>query len=295
MNSGHSGKSGSVISFLFEDLDIRGVIVQLNGAWQDMHRGRNYAAPVRDLLGQVAAVGALIGANLKAPGRLTFQVQGHGPVSLLVVDCDERLQLRGMARTSLTTPATTPAAVSASELLGDGRLVLTLQSDAAAQPYQSFVPLEGDSIARIFEHYLSQSEQQPARLWLAADATQAAGLFLQTLPNAAERDPDGWNRIQQLASTLRPDELALPAETLLTRLFAEETIRLFAARPVSYHCPRDEDRVRAMLTSLGRDEVESILAEHGEIVVKDDICNHEYRFGADIVDQLFGSAKRTLH
>jgi molecular chaperone Hsp33 len=284
--------TGTVVSFLFEDLDIRGVLVQLNGAWQAMHRGRNYALLVRDLLGQVAAVGTLIGANLKAPGRLTFQVQAHGPVSLLVVDCDEKLRLRGMAR---ATTFATADAMSAGELLGDGRLVLTLQSDAAAQPYQSFVPLEGGSIAEIFEHYLTQSEQQPARLWLAADGSQAAGLFLQTLPNAAERDEDGWNRIQQLASTLRPDELALPAETLLTRLFAEETIRLFAARPVSYHCPRDEDRVRAMLTSLGRDEVESILAEHGEIIVKDDICNHEYRFGADIVDQLFGSTRRTLH
>jgi molecular chaperone Hsp33 len=282
--------SGNVVGFLFEDLDIRGVIVQLNGAWQDMHRGRNYAAPVRDLLGQLAAVGTLIGANLKAPGRLTFQVQGHGPVSLLVVDCDEKLQLRGMARAGVTADA-----VSATDLLGDGRLVLTLQSDAAAQPYQSFVPLEGDSIATIFEHYLSQSEQQEARLWLAADGQQAAGLFLQTLPKAAERDPDGWNRIQQLASTLRPDDLALPPETLLTHLFGEETLRLFTARPVSYHCPRDEDRVRAMLTSLGRDEVASIIAEHGEIVVKDDICNQEYRFDADIVDQLFGSTRRTLH
>jgi molecular chaperone Hsp33 len=282
--------TGTVVTFLFEDLDIRGVLVQLQGAWQAMHRGRNYAAPVRDLLGQLAAVGALIGANLKATGRLTFQVQGHGPVSLLVVDCDEKLQLRGMARAT-----TTADAVSATELLGDGRLVLTLQSNAAAQPYQSFVPLEGDSIAKIFEHYLSQSEQQPTRLWLAADGHRAAGLFLQTLPNAAERDPDGWNRIQQLASTLRADELALPAATLLTRLFGEETIRLFTARPVTYHCPRDEDRVRAMLTSLGRDEVESIIAEHGEILVKDDICNQEYRFGTDIVDQLFGSTRRTLH
>jgi molecular chaperone Hsp33 len=282
--------SGNVVSFLFEELDIRGVLVQLNGAWQAMHHGRNYAEGVRDLLGQLAAVGALIGASLKAPGRLTFQVQGHGPVSLLVVDCDEQLRLRGMARA-----ASTADAVSATELLGDGRLVLTLQSDAAAQPYQSFVPLEGDSIASIFEHYLTQSEQQPARLWLMADGNQAAGLFLQTLPNAAERDSDGWNRIQQLAATLRPEELTLPAATLLTRLFNEETIRLYAARPVTYHCPRDEDRVRAMLTSLGRDEVESILAEHGEIVVKDDIGNHEYRFGAGIIDELFGAAKRTLH
>jgi molecular chaperone Hsp33 len=284
---------GRVVSFLFEELDIRGVLVQLDGAWRAMHGGRGYAAPVRDLLGQLAAVSALIGANLKAPGRLTFQLQGHGPVSLLVVDCDEQLRLRGMARAAATVEEGIDA--TPTQLLGDGRLVLTLQSAAAAQPYQSFVPLEGQSIAAIFEHYLAQSEQQPARLWLAADADQAAGLFLQTLPGAAQCDPDGWNRIQHLADTLRPGELSLPAEALLTRLFHAETIRLFAGRPVSHHCPRDENRVRAMLFSLGRDEVESVLAEHGELLVKDDICNHEYRFGAEILDELFGAARRTLH
>jgi molecular chaperone Hsp33 len=284
--------TGSVVKFLFEELDIRGAIVQLNGAWQAMHDGRQYVTQVRDLLGQLAAVSTLIGANLKAPGRLTFQLQGQGPVSLLVVHCNEQLQLRGMARAD---PTTAGKATAAKDLLGDGRLVLTLQSDAAAQPYQSFVPLEGDSIADIFEHYLSQSEQQPARLWLSADADQAAGLFLQTLPGAHEHDPDGWNRIQQLAATLRPGELALPAADLLTRLFHEETLRLYSPRPVRYHCPRDEDRVRAMLTSLGRQEVEAIIAEHGEVVVKDDICNHEYRFGAGIVSELFGPPGRTLH
>jgi molecular chaperone Hsp33 len=281
---------GSARRFLFEDLDIRGVLVQLGGAWQAMYRGRAYAPTVRDLLGEMAAVSTLIGANLKTPGRLTFQLQGHGPVSLLVVDCDEQLRLRGMARASgdIAEPLS-------AHLLGDGRLVLTLQPDGESPPYQSLVPIQGDSIAEIFEHYLAQSEQLPARLWLAADADQAAGLFLQALPGSAGRDEDGWNRLQHLAATLDPGELALPAETLLQRLFPEETIRLFEPMPVTYHCPRDEDRVRGMLASLGREEIEKIIAEYGVVIVHDDICNHEYRFDPSVVDQLFGPTHRTLH
>ena len=275
--------------FLFTELDIRGILVQMGGAWRDMQAGRGYPPPVRDLLGEMTAVGALIGANLKASGRLTFQLQGHGPVSLLVVDCDEQLRLRGMARAEAEVDA-----APTRQLLGDGRLVLTLDSNAG-QPYQSHVPLEGDSIAAIFEHFLIQSEQQPARLWLTAGPERAAGLFLQRLPGADERDADGWNRVQQLAATVRAEEFDLPAETLLGRLFAEESIRLFDARPIAYHCPRDEDRVRGMLLRLGREEVESIIAEHGEIVVKDEICNQTYRFGPGIVEELFGPAQRTLH
>lgn len=284
----------SIHRFLFEDLDIRGALVQLGPAWRAMTSGRGYVPAVQELLGQLAAVSALIGSNLKAPGRLTFQVQGHGPVNLLVVDCDEQLRLRGAARA-----ATDLAPMPVPQLLGDGQLLLSLHSNASQQPYQSYVPLEGDTLAAIFEHYLAQSEQTPARLWLAADGASACGLFLQQLPQTAAtdlraaHDPDGWNRVQQLAATVRPGELALPVETLLGRLFPEETIRLFAPNPVSYHSPRDEAKVLDMLRTLGAGELQSILAEHGEIHIHDEIGNHEYRFGAEVLDLLFPPP--TLH
>lgn len=270
----------SVTRFVFEDLDIRGALVQLSDTWQSMQHLRGYTPPVAALLGEMAAVAALIGSNLKDPGRLTFQAQGNGDVSLLVVDCNEQLHLRGMARSKAISVTAAPG-----ELLGEGRLLLSLQNESDSNPYQSYVPLSGGSIAEIFEHYLAQSEQQPARLWLDADSHHAVGLFLQTLPATAResQDADGWNRIQHLAATVRTGELLLPAEILLKRLFPEETIRLFEPRPVLYHCPRDEIKVRSMLLSLGREEVESILAEQGEIVIRDDICNHEYRFDADIL------------
>lgn len=285
----------SVISFVFEDIDVRGALVNLSGVWQDMQHGRDYAPQVQVLLGEMAAVAVLVGSSLKTPGRLTFQAQGKGDVSLLVVDCEEedgQLNLRGMARCADEVSGT-----SALELLGDGTLLFSLQSEMTDMPYQSYVPLTGASIAEIFEHFLGQSAQHPARLWLFADGRHAAGLLLQTLPESKRENPDedGWNRIQKLAATLNPNELLLPAATLLGRLFAEETIRMFDPHPVAYYCPRDEDKVRGMLSSLGRDEVVSMLAEHGEIVIRDDICNHEYRFGASIIDELFPSAGQTLH
>lgn len=285
----------SVTRFLFEDLDICGALVHLSDAWRAMQHGRDYAPRMQSLLGETAAVAALVGSNLKTPGRLTFQARGQGAVSLLVVDCEHargQLLLRGMVRC-----ADHDADAPLRELLGEGNLLFSLQSEMTDMPYQSHVPLTGDSMAEIFEHFLAQSAQQPARLWLAADAQHACGLLLQTLPasNRETADEDGWNRIQQFAATLRPEELQLPAATLLSRLFAAETIRLFEPRPVVYYCPRDEDKVRSMLESLGREEVVSMLAENGEIVILDDICNHEYRFGASVIDELFPSAGQMLH
>lgn len=280
----------TVTRFLFEALDIRGAFVRMAPAWQAMQAGRGYADTVRDLLGELTATSVLIGSQLKQPGRLTVQLKGHGPVSLLLVDIDEQLRLRGMARADAEVEAT-----DVPTLLGDGKLVITLQPEQAVNSYQSVVPMEGESIATIFELFLEQSEQQSSALWLAADAQACAGLFLQKLPDADRKDADGWARVHHLASTVQHEELlSLDATALLQRLFAEDIVdggvRVFKARPVVWHCPRDWGKVRHMLRTLGREEVEAIIAEHGEVVIHDDICNHEYRLGPEDVDALFDGA-----
>ncbi|NTV09720.1 MAG: Hsp33 family molecular chaperone HslO, partial [Zoogloea sp.] len=149
-----------------------------------------------------------------------------------------------------------------------------------------------------FEHYLAQSEQQPAGIWLAADAHGAACLFLQKMPDADRKDADGWSRVCQLAKTVRRDELlGLPAETLLTRLFHEEDLRVYEPRPVKHDWPMDWDKVNEMLLRLGRAEVQAILAEFGEVVIRDDLSNHEYHFSEEDIARIFGDdgEVRVLH
>ncbi|MDR0775081.1 MAG: Hsp33 family molecular chaperone HslO [Azonexus sp.] len=285
--------------FLFEGLDIRGAVVHLGEAWRQMQDGRDYQPTVAQLLGETAAVTALIAGQLKQPGRLTLQLRGGGPIQLLVMDCNEQLQMRGMARSNpVVLPAPVPELLGASQ---GGRLLMSLDLPTARQPYQSFVPMVGDSIAALFEHYLEQSEQQLSRLFASASPQAAACLFLQKMPEADARDADGWHRISQLAATVKTGELLeLDAEALLTRLFhedmAEHGLRLYDAQPVCYHCPEDWDKIRDMIRSLGRQDAETILAEHGEIVIRDDICNRQYRFGPDDVAALFAdSTGQALH
>jgi molecular chaperone Hsp33 len=285
-NSSAANQASRVRSFLFEQLDIRGAWVQLGPAWREMTAGRDYPEPALELLGQLAAVTTLLGANLKQAGRLGFQLRGAGEVSQLVMDCDDQLRLRGMVHTAARV-----SAGSLPALLGDGALTLMLDIAGMREPYQSHVPLQGDTLAEVFEHYLAQSEQHPTRLWLAANHETAAGLFLQALPGAAMRDSDGWNRLQILAGTVRPDELlGLGSIKLIERLFPEEDVRVYDPRPVSYHCPYDLAKVHSMLQSVGQAECESIIAEQGEIRVHDDICNHHYVLDAAAVAALFGPA-----
>jgi len=276
--------------FVFEQLNVRGRLVCLGSAWQRMLEGRDHPAEVAALLGHTTALAVLLAANRKGSGRITLQVQGSGPVNLLVADCDAELRIRGMARFAPDRIA----GRSERALLGNGRLALTLDDATSGQLYQSLVPLEGESMAEIFEHYIARSEQVPAFLRLLGDTRTLVGLLLEKLPGADTRDADGWSRVSRFASTLGlADAAGAESEELLTRLFPEELLRVFPADRVAYHCPYDPSKVENMLRGLGRDEVEAMLAERGEIVIRNEMCNHEYRFDADAVAALFGDAARS--
>jgi molecular chaperone Hsp33 len=210
-----------------------------------------------------------------------LQVHGSGPVKLLVADCTPDLKIRGMAHHEGGDAGAMPD-------FGEGRLALTFENLSSGQIYQSLVPLEGATLAEIFANYLQRSEQRVSYLRLLADHGAVCGLLLEKLPGADARDPDGWNRVTHLAATLQLQETvdAQPYD-LLVRLFPEELLRVFRIDPVEYHCPFDVQNVERVLRGLGRDEVESILAEKGEVLIRNEMCNHEYRFDRAAVETLF--------
>lgn len=283
--------------FTLDNLDIRGQVVRMTDVWQAIYRGRGYGAPVRRFLGELACVTVLVGAGLKQAGRTTLQIQRKhaereapayaGP--LAVLDCTDALQVRGMAG-ALADQGAQADSLSFARWVGGGTLAITLAYASSDQVYQSIVPVSGLSVAECFEHYFDQSEQLPTHLWLFASEQGAGALLLQKLPMADARDPDGWARVERLAASVTGRELTeLDAETLLRRLFGEEDVRVYAPKAVTYGCRRDVRKVESMLRSLGRDEVEATLAEQGEIVVRDDICDQEYRFSAEDVARLFSA------
>ena len=286
----------SLQRFIFEHAPIRGEIVHLDATWQAVLDRRDYPAPVRDILGEMMAAAALLTATLKFDGRLIMQVQGQGPVSLLMVECTSRRTLRAIAQWNGEVPE-----APLSDLVGDGRLAVTIDPTKGKERYQAVVELEGLSVAEAFENYFARSEQLDTRLWLAADPNQAAGMLLQKLPESPLTDEDAWNRAVHLGSTLtRQELLALPVRDILHRLYHEEDIRLFSRVPVSFRCSCSRERVESVLRMLGLDEIHGILAEQGSVRVDCEFCGNRYTFDRIDAEQLFASlhitpAARTRH
>lgn len=270
--------------FLLERTNVRGEWVHLDASWRALLERTDYPDVVRDLLGEALAAVVLLSATIEMDGSLILQVQGDGPLHLLVVQATGDRTLRGLARWHDDVPMGDLAAA-----FGDGRMVITIDPGKGRERYQGIVELTGASLAQALDAYFAQSEQLPTRLWLAADGESAAGLLLQTMPGDSA-DPDAWSRTVMLAETVRPGELrGLPVEHLLNRLYHEEDVRLFGGDPVSFRCGCSRERVAGMLRNLGDDEVRGVLAERGEVEVHCEFCNARYAFDAVDVEQIFAA------
>ena len=288
--------------FMFEGAPVRGELVELSTTWQHVQSRRDYPDAVNTLLGEMLAAAALLSANLKFNGAIVMQIHGDGPVRLLVVECDADLQMRATAKfdsdTIISDAALLPDLVN---LHGNGRFVITLDPKdklPGQQAYQGVVPLDGDSIASVIEHYMMRSEQLDTRLWLAADRNVSRGLLLQKLPTAGGTDAPvdddlaTWDRTVMLASTLKHAELLdTDIDTLMRRLFWEETIRVFDPKHPSFRCSCSRERVGNMLKMLGQPEVDSVLDELGHVAIDCEFCGQHYVFDKVDCVQLFITAE----
>ncbi|MCE3000891.1 MAG: Hsp33 family molecular chaperone HslO [Betaproteobacteria bacterium] len=275
--------------FVFEDSAVRGEWVRLASTWQAVTERHAYPPPLRQLLGELMAAGALLAATLKFDGILSLQLQGSGPVKLIVVECTRDHAMRATAKWQGEI-----SGGGLRELLGEGRFVVNLMPAGGQPGYQGVVGLEGDSVAAALEHYMASSEQIPTRLWLASDDRHAGGMLIQKLPEREARDADAWPRAGHLAATVSAAELLeLDAPVLLRRLFHQENLRLFEPKPVCFRCTCTRERVAGMLRMLGRDEVHAIVAERGEVEVHCEFCNRRYAFDAIDSEQLFAGRGST--
>jgi molecular chaperone Hsp33 len=311
--------------FIFDGLPVRGSIVRLTDAWTEILARRQsntgtgpWAPPVAELLGEMAAAGALMQSNIKFNGAMVLQIFGDGPVKVAVAEVRHDLSLRATAKVVGDLPA--DARLSEMVNVGNkGRCAITLDPQdkfPGQQPYQGIVPLHGDhrekleQLSKVLEHYMLQSEQLDTTLILAADSKVAAGLLIQRLPMEGDGNLAGragshhsskenedeigrnedYNRIAMLASSLKREELLeLDVDTILRRLFWEEKLLRFEPQTPRFACTCSRERVANMIRGLGKEEADSILEERAEIDVGCDFCGQQYRFDAIDAAQIFAA------
>jgi len=269
--------------FVFENTPVRGNLVNLTQTLQQALNKQYLPTGLRKALGELMAASALLAATLKMDGSLVMQIQSKGALKLLVVECNSDVGSTIKMRATAKWDDEVTDNQKLFELIEQGQFMITLDP-TDGQAYQGIVPIEGDSISAVLENYMMRSEQIDTKIWLSCDGKSAAGMLIQKLPETMNQetqihDEDIWNRVGYLAGTVTDEELLnLPTETLITRLFHEEDVRLFESSITQFFCSCTRESVSNMLRMLGDEEINSIIEEQGKIEVNCDFCNSHYAF-----------------
>jgi molecular chaperone Hsp33 len=267
--------------YLFNDAHARGELVQLHSSFQAIIKNHNYPVAVENLLGELLSATCLLTATLKFEGDITVQLQGDGPLGYVSVNGNHQQQMRGIAKISQPTAATT-----FSDLVGKGTMIITIRPEIG-EAYQGIVALEQETLAGCLEHYFAVSEQIPTKIWLFSDSKEhrCAGTLVQLLPdgdgsveNKAKHETD-FEHLCQLTNTLKAEEVfSLNAEAILYRLYHQEQVNIFEPQAVTYQCGCSVDKCLTAISQIPSSEIKAILVEQGKISMTCDYCLTTYDF-----------------
>ncbi|BFN32789.1 Hsp33 family molecular chaperone HslO [Vibrio harveyi] len=283
--------------YLFEDLSVRGELVQLDEAYQRIISSKEYPAALQKLLGELLVSTTLLTATLKFEGSITIQLQGDGPVSLAVINGDHDQKIRGVARWE----GDIAEDASLHDMMGKGYLVITIEPKKGER-YQGVVGLEGETLADVIEGYFANSEQLKTRLWIRTGEHEgkkhAAGMMIQVMPDGTGT-PEDFEHLEQLTATVKNEELfTLPANELLYRLYNQDSVRLYEPQPVEFHCGCSRERSGAAIITVDKTKIYDILAEEGSISLHCDYCGTSYTFDESEITELYTQAtsdNKTVH
>ncbi|MCA0402890.1 MAG: Hsp33 family molecular chaperone HslO [Proteobacteria bacterium] len=270
--------------FMFENAPIKGQIAHLNTSYQTIMSQRPYPPMVKHLLGEALVSCMLLAGSIKFEGELSLQFQGDKRLSLILVQCDHLLNLRAYAafEKDLETQEYADAFLN-------GKMVFTINQYNQTTAYQSIVPIKTTAMSENLSFYFSQSEQIATQVWLAADEEKAAGMILQLMPGQdSQQREQFWEYAVHIGQTLTENELLnLDNKTLLHRLYHETELRLYTEKKAQFKCRCTEEKMKNVLTVLGKEDVEQLLQEQDKIEVSCDFCSKHYSFDPIDIAVLF--------
>ncbi len=290
-----------ITPFYLPQRPVRGRLVRLGALANTLLVRHGHTPPVRALLGQSLALAAALASALKFTGSFSLQAKGDGPVSMLLADCTDAGALRGYAR--VDAASSIPDDATAAQMVGQGYLAFTVDQGADREPQQGIVALEGESLARMAEHYFATSEQLACRVFLAAAETaagwRASALVLERVAGAGglsaemtqEEQDEAWRTACILADTVTPKELlddGLSPERLLYRLFHGEGVAVDKPRRLSFGCRCSRARLGSILEGFPPDDLDH-MAVDGDIVMTCEFCNFDFHFPRESVNSRNGT------
>ncbi|PCJ99877.1 MAG: molecular chaperone [Zetaproteobacteria bacterium] len=299
------GKDNFFQIFQLETSYIRGRVVRLGSVLDEILDAHDYPLPIAHLVAETIVLSLALSSMLKYEGIFTLQVQGDGPLKMLVCDVTSAGIVRACATFDTERFQSSREQISAlktmessqnhlAQYLGKGYLVFTVDQGKHTERYQGIVELKGASMVDCVQHYFAQSEQIGTGIKMAVGRRdgkwRAGAIMLQHMPEDEANiqagfgnlDEDDWRRAMILLDSCTEGEFldtSLSANDLLMRLFHEEGVRANDPQDVKKGCRCDSERVKNILYSMGEEDVHHMSID-GSIEMVCEFCSRVYAFDA---------------
>jgi molecular chaperone Hsp33 len=286
------------IYFNLDNNAFRGRIVRMKHTLHDIFLRNSYPQNVSAAVADTSVLGVLFASLLKYDGLFTLQIQGGGPISVLVTDVTSAGKVRSCAKYDIeamkkaqSLRKTEGELEEAPFWLGKGVLIFTVDQGEATELYQGVVDLQGKTLADCAMRYFKNSEQIDTYLKLfkkqTSDGWETAAVLLQKMPTQGGNDAadetqiaELWNENKILLDSLKEDEIfsdALSQEDILYRLFHEHNVRVIKESEYFFGCRCSREKLLNTLSAMSEDDINEMV-EDGKITATCGFCGEKYYF-----------------
>ncbi len=252
-------------------------------------------------LGRTLTAVSMMGNELKYDkGSVTLQLKGDGPLGAITTVGDCNGNVRGyLQNPAAVLPLREDGHLNVGAGVGRDGYVTVIKDIGEREPFTGRIELQSGEIAEDVAAYYVLSEQIPTvcALGVLVDRDQsvkcAGGYLLQLLPGAPAGLVDLLEyRVADVGSITANLEKGLDMRQVVEELLYGMGLQLMEEHPVSYECKCSRRKVESALISMGREEMERLIAEEETISVTCQFCDVVYDFHRKDLEELLNSQKK---
>ena len=268
---------------------LRAFAITSRNITEEARRIHNTSPVATAALGRLLSAGSMMGSMMKGERDvLTLQVECGGPRGGMVVTSGSDGCVKGYVNhPDIVLPPNQKGKLDVSGALGPGFLNV-IRDTGLKEPYNGQVHLVSGEIAEDLTYYYATSEQIPSSVGLGVllnrdnHVRQAGGFIIQVLPFAQEEVIATVERsLQQIHSVTDLLEQGMMPQDMVRALMGDMEVEILDSIPAQYACNCSKERVTRAVASLGRKDLEDLIAQGETIEVNCEFCDSQYYFTVD--------------
>lgn len=236
--------------------------------------------------GRLLTAAAMMGSMMKGEKDvLTLQIQCGGPIGGITVTSDAKANVKAYVKNpQVIIPANKKGKLDVAGAIGPGFLNV-IRDIGMKEPYNGQTHLVSGEIAEDLTYYYATSEQVPSSVGLGVllnkenHVRQAGGFIIQVMPFADESVIDKVEEsLAHVHSVTDLLEQGMSPEDMIRHLMGDLDVEILERIPTKYSCDCSKERVARAVASVGRKDLQEMIADGETIEVNCHFCGSHYYF-----------------